>query len=105
MKIMKFGGSSIGSPEAICNVIGIVKTASEETELVDVFVAVNVVINQLLQIEDMECERHAAYKESFQEPENKHKGAVRALIHPNKRSDLLTSIKSLIKLLECILHG
>jgi len=105
MKIMKFGGSSIGSPEAIRNVIGIVKSASEETDLVVVFSAFKGVTDQLLQIADMACESNAAYKESVQELENRHIGAVRALIHPSKRSDLLTSIKLLINELESILHG
>jgi len=105
MKIMKFGGSSIGSPEAIRNVIGIVKSASEETDLVVVFSAFKGVTDQLLQIADMACESNAAYKESVQELESRHIGAVRALIHPGKRSDLLTSIKLLINELESILHG
>src|SRR5690625_4433984 len=53
----------------------------------------------------MACESNAAYKESVQELESRHIGAVRALIHPGKRSDLLTSIKLLINELESILHG
>src|SRR5690625_7266873 len=105
MKIMKFGGSSIGSPEAIRNVIGIVKSASEETDLVVVFSAFKGVTDQLLQIADMACESNAAYKESVQELESRHIGAVRALIHPGQSSDLLTSIKLLLNELESILHG
>src|SRR5690625_5381054 len=96
MKIMKFGGSSIGSPEAIRNVIGIVKSASEETDLVVVFSAFKGVTDQLLQIADMACESNAAYKESVQELESRHNGAVRALIHLGKRNDLLTNIMLVI---------
>src|SRR5690625_7720529 len=105
MKIMKYGGSAIGSPEAIRNVIGIVKSASEETDLVVVFSAFKGVTDQLLQIADMACESNAAYNKSVQELESRHIGAVRPLIHPGKKSDLLTSIKMLITELESILHG
>src|SRR5690625_6974973 len=81
MKIMKFGGSSIGSPEAIRNVIGIVKSASEETDLVVVFSAFKGVTDQLLQIADMACESNAAYKESVQERSEEHTSELQSRGH------------------------
>lgn len=105
MKIMKFGGSSIGSPEAIRNVAEIVKSVPADERLVVVFSAFKGVTDQLLSVADMATEGSAAYKESVLEIENRHIGAVRELIHPRRRSDVLTQLKLLINELEGVLHG
>lgn len=102
---MKFGGSSIGSPEAIRSVADIVKSVSAGERLVTVFSAFRGVTDQLLEIANMAREGNTAYKDSILELENRHIGAVRALIHPGRRSDVITQLKLLINELESILHG
>ena len=52
MKVLKFGGSSVGTPESISNVKGIVERAGEP--LVVVVSALRGVTDQLLQMADMQ---------------------------------------------------
>jgi aspartokinase/homoserine dehydrogenase 1 len=103
MKVLKFGGSSVGSPDRIRLVKSIVE-AQQESCIV-VVSAFQGVTDQLLRMSTMAVERDDTFNTELAQLELRHLSAVRELIDPRIQSAILAQVKLLINELEDILNG
>src|SRR5690606_16253319 len=104
MKILKFGGSSVATPQRIESVIEIIKPyLSNKTAVV--FSAFGGVTDVLIHISKQALEGNLDYKAKLAEIEKRHLDAVRILIGVQKQSSILAQVKFMINELEDVLHG
>jgi bifunctional aspartokinase / homoserine dehydrogenase 1 len=93
MKILKFGGSSVATPQRIESVIDIVKPYLNGDTAV-VFSAFGGVTDVLIQLSNQALEGNLEYKTKLAEIEKRHLEAVRALIGVQKQSSILAQVNS-----------
>ena len=107
MRILKFGGSSVGTPERIGGVIEILKSYLDNgIEIGVVFSAFQSVTDKLIALSQATVERNDLYKEELENLKQIHFNAVDFLV--NDKKDKISIGKKVIKLLvelEDILHG
>jgi len=104
MKILKFGGSSVATPERIQSVIEITKSYLSGPVAI-VFSAFGGTTDTLIQISRLALDGNIEYKTSLAELEKRHLNAIRVLIDVQKQSSILAQVKFLINELEDVLHG
>lgn len=104
MKILKFGGSSIATPQRIESVIEVIKPYLNG-DIAVVFSAFGGVTDVLIQISKQALEGNLEYKIRLAEVEKRHLDAVRSLIGVQKQSSILAQVKFMINELEDVLHG
>ncbi|HZB11388.1 MAG TPA: bifunctional aspartate kinase/homoserine dehydrogenase I, partial [Chryseolinea sp.] len=104
MKVLKFGGSSVATPERIQSVIEIVKPYLSG-EVAIVFSAFGGVTDTLIHISTLALEGNLEYKNTLAELEKRHLTAVRALVNIQKQSGILAQVKFMMNELEDVLHG
>jgi bifunctional aspartokinase / homoserine dehydrogenase 1 len=104
MKVLKFGGSSVASPQRIESVIKIVRPYLTGDTAV-VFSAFGGVTDVLIQLSKLALEGNLEYKTKLAEIEKRHLEAVRALVDVQKQSSILAQVKFMINELEDVLHG
>ena len=104
MKVLKFGGSSVATPQRIESVIEIVKPYLKSDTTV-VFSAFGGVTDILIQLSKQALEGNLEYKARLAEIEKRHLDAVRELIGVQKQSSILAQVKFMINELEDVLHG
>jgi len=104
MKILKFGGSSVSTPERVNHVISILQPYLKGSAAV-VFSAFGGVTDQLIQTSELALRGDASYREKLAALETRHLDAVRALISIQKQSSILAQVKIKINELEDVLHG
>lgn len=105
MRILKFGGSSVGTPEALEKVITIVTRSKEEDELTVVVSAFRGVTDQLLVMSSLASDGDLSYKDHLSEIEERHINTVRELVPARHQSDVITSFKLTLNELEDVLQG
>jgi len=103
MKVLKFGGSSVGSPERIKVVKQIVEDQKESC--IVIVSAFQKVTDQLIKVSNLAEKRDESYKQILEEIEQRHYDAVKALFSINQQSHILAGIKILINNLEETLNG
>ena len=103
MIIMKFGGTSVGSADAIRQVADIVKSHYRLQPLV-VVSAMSKVTDTLRSIAEEACKGHDP-KELIQTVRLRHKEAIEALIATEERASILSVCFNMIDELEKICHG
>ncbi len=103
MKVLKFGGSSVGTPECILKVKSIVESQVEPS--VVVISAFQGVTDQLIKVSKLAMDRDDSYKDMLSGIEQRHYQAVKELFRVNQQSTILAGIKVLINELEETLHG
>ncbi|MDH4297111.1 MAG: aspartate kinase, partial [Cyclobacteriaceae bacterium] len=104
MKVMKFGGSSVATPERIQAVIEIIRP-NLSGDVAIVFSAFGGVTDSLIQISTLALEGNLAYKSELAELEKRHLHTVRELIDIQRQSRTLAQVKFMINELEDVLHG
>ncbi len=104
MKILKFGGSSVATPERIKSILEIVKPRLQE-DVALVFSAFGGVTDQLIQLSQFAVAGKAEYKEKLEQLEKRHLDAVRELTNVSTQSSILAQVKIQINELEDVLHG
>lgn len=104
MKVLKFGGSSVATPERIQSVIEIVKPYLNG-EVAVIFSAFGGVTDTLIQISALALEGKLEYKNKLSELEKRHLSAVRELVNIQKQSGILAQVKFMVNELEDVLHG
>jgi bifunctional aspartokinase / homoserine dehydrogenase 1 len=104
MKIIKFGGSSVATPERIKAVINILKPYSQ-SDVAIVFSAFGGVTDVLIELSTLALSGNAEYKKKLEEIELRHQDAVRNLIGVKNQSGILAQVKIQINELEDVLHG
>lgn len=103
MRVLKFGGTSVGKPESLTNVKKIVEAAQEP---------VVVVVSALGGITDklIECARKAAaaddsYQDTLTEIRNRHHAMVQIMVAGDKREAVGVSIEVMLTALADLLKG
>lgn len=104
MKVIKFGGSSVATPERIKSVINIIKPYSQ-SDLAIVFSAFGGVTDVLIQLSSLALEGNTSYRAKLEELETRHLDAVRNLISIKNQSGILAQVKIQINELEGVLQG
>lgn len=105
MKVLKFGGSSLASPERIKLVANIVQNHLKQDKTLVVFSAFGGVTNDLLQMADLASREDLAYKEILLQNEKRHIQAVRELIPVKEQSSILSKVKVELNRLETLYEG
>ncbi len=104
MKVMKFGGTSVGSAESMLRVKSIVE---KQTEPVIVVVsALGSITDKLIKTSQMAVEGDALYQKSFEEIKQRHEEMIDAVIPAGeKRNELQTKVNGLLEELRSIYQG
>lgn len=105
MKVLKFGGSSVGSPDALEKVVGIIQSRLSQHRAVIVVSAFRGVTDQLIDLARLAAEGKDLYRERLSEIEFRHLQVVNELFPAKNRSDVITSVKLLMNELEDVLQG
>jgi aspartokinase/homoserine dehydrogenase 1 len=106
MKVLKFGGTSVGSAENINKVISILEQQSKNSKIAVVVSAVGGITDELLEAANFACSQNEIYKEKYNSIWSKHNSIIDKLfietneIYKDQVSDIvskkLDSLKSLL---------
>ncbi len=106
MKVVKFGGSSVGTVERIKNVIEIIKKGIlNDNYKVVVFSAYQGITDQLIKTSKLAEKGNQEYLNEYSKIEEKHITFAKELINLKNQSSTLTKIKLQLNELEEVLHG
>jgi bifunctional aspartokinase / homoserine dehydrogenase 1 len=106
MRVLKFGGTSVGSAESMKQVVDILLSYKKKKRgFAVIFSAMSGVTNQLLEVSKKASETHPDYTEQLKQIEQKHIDTVKKLIDVKVQSKVIAHIKMLINELEDLLHG
>ncbi|MDQ4140372.1 MAG: bifunctional aspartate kinase/homoserine dehydrogenase I [Bacteroidota bacterium] len=105
MIVLKFGGSSVSTPENILKVLGVVKSHSSVHELAVVVSAFGGVTDSLINISRLAEKGDLTYKQELKKIEERHLTTVKELIHATRQSAIIANVKFLLNELEDILQG
>lgn len=105
MNVLKFGGSSVASPESIKLVAEIVQKNIKESETIAVFSAFGGVTNDLLEMAELASREDLSYRDRLESNEKRHLQAVKALIPVKDQSSILSKVKNELNRLETLYEG
>lgn len=106
MKVLKFGGTSVGSAENIKKVADILKSyKSKKQEFTVVFSAMSGITNQLIEVAKKASQTDENYQQVLKSIEQKHISTVKSLIDIKVQSKVVANVKMMINELEDLLHG
>ncbi len=106
MKVLKFGGSSVGTPQSMRSVKQIVESAAREEEVIVVVSALGGITDKLLRTADMAFRGEAGYKRELAEIVERHEQMIQETIPQGARRDTLTAVVGqLLEELRSIYHG
>ena len=104
MKVLKFGGTSVGSAESILNVKKIVE--SQKEPVIVVVSALGGITDKLIKTSQMAVEGDAQYQESFKEIVTRHEDMINTVIPAGKvRDDLMSVVMESLEELKSIYQG
>ena len=103
MKVLKFGGTSVGSPDRIRGVKRIIE--SLDSPCIIIVSAFSGVTDRLKQISEFASLRNSDYKTLLTELIEKHNETAIYLLHDERKELVLSAIAELAKELEETLHG
>ncbi len=106
MKVLKFGGTSVGNPERVSGVLKILANRIRtEKRMSVVFSAYAGITDQLIRLGTSAAQSNAAYSQVFKDLEQRHLEMVKALISVKNQSGVLAAVKISLNELEEILQG
>ena len=105
MKVLKFGGTSVGSSENINKVIQILSDKSKETPIAAVVSAVGGVTDKLLNAANQAVAKQNEYKESFEAIKAQHIAIVNDLIEESSKTQVLEVVTNKLNQLQQLLDG
>jgi bifunctional aspartokinase / homoserine dehydrogenase 1 len=106
MKILKFGGTSVGSPDNINTVVSIIQNSYQPEEPLGIVVsAFGGITNQLIEAGQLAARSDEEYQQIFTKIENRHLEAIRALIKVQRQSNVIAKVKLMLNELDDLLHG
>jgi aspartokinase/homoserine dehydrogenase 1 len=100
MQVLKFGGSSVGTTDAISKVIAIVKERVQRTPMIVVLSAMSGVTDQLILLGQAAAQGNDAYQTMIQNLAKKHEDAVLALLPNAQHANAINMVKQLIQEIE-----
>ena len=106
LKILKFGGTSMGSAEAMQQVISIVRKPQRDARVAAVVVsAMSGVTDSLIKIARLAATQDNSYKQLLAELEKRHLRTVHALVRRKRRAEAEKTVKALLGYLKEIVTG
>ncbi|MCD8317653.1 MAG: bifunctional aspartate kinase/homoserine dehydrogenase I [Paraprevotella sp.] len=104
MKVLKFGGTSVGSVESILSVKKIVE--AEKEPVVVVVSALGGITDKLIRVSKLALDGDSSYSVEFEEFADRHHRMIETVIpEGDRRNDLLKTIDALLDELKSIYHG
>ena len=103
MKVLKFGGSSVGNPQSIQEIKKIIEKQSER--LIIVFSAFKGITDKLNTLCDLASSKDRNFFKIYNEIEGLHLDFINALFKESERNELLHRVNSLLKELSNIVNG
>ena len=104
MKVLKFGGTSVGSEKNIRQVISILKNYSEKDNVIAVVSAVGGITNKLLKAGELAKIQNLEYVSVYEEIHSTHIELIKALI-PNNNDEIINNTISKLQSLKQLLDG
>lgn len=105
MNVLKFGGSSVASPERIIKVAEIIREKMTSGRTLVVFSAFGGVTNDLLRMAELATQNDVSYKNILEAVEKRHLQAVRDLLPVQQHSQVLSQVKTELNQLETLYEG
>ncbi len=106
MKVMKFGGTSVGSAKSILSLKKIVETEARTQPVVVVVSALDGITDKLIAISEMALKGDKRYRDEFDGIVERHHQMIDTIItDPKKREDLFKRVDSLFEQLKSIFFG
>lgn len=106
MKILKFGGTSVGTAQSIRQVVDILQGCKKRKEkFAVVFSAMGGVTNLLVEAGRKASETDESYLQVIRDIEKRHFDAIKTLMEVKTQSKAVAHIRLLINELEDLLHG
>ncbi|MEX0769812.1 MAG: bifunctional aspartate kinase/homoserine dehydrogenase I [Balneolaceae bacterium] len=105
MRVLKFGGSSVGSPEAIRKVVEIIKDKQSRGSVTVVVSAFQGVTDLLSEAAQEASTGSDQYQDVIRNLESRHVDAMKELLKVQKQSEGLTQFKLALNELEDVLQG
>ncbi|HEY0433870.1 MAG TPA: aspartate kinase, partial [Chitinophagaceae bacterium] len=105
MRVLKFGGTSVGSAANIEKVIGIVDERLQADRLVVVVSALGGTTDALLECGRVAATSNEEYKEKLHAIEQRHISAVKELLPVQSQSSLLSLVKKMCNEIEDLCNG
>jgi len=102
---MKFGGSSVASPERIRSVADIVLRTARQHRTCVVVSAFQGITNQLLQCAHLAEQGGTGYENLFREISARHRATATSLLKGDRRKKTLSALDALLLELHDVLHG
>ena len=106
MKVMKFGGTSVGSVKSILSLKKIVETEARTQPVVVVVSALDGITDKLIATSQMAKQGDERYREEFDAMVTRHHQMIEAIITDDKkRIDLFNNVDQLFDQLKSIFYG
>ena len=106
MKVMKFGGTSVGSVKSILSLRNIVEREARRQPVVVVVSALGGITDKLLQTAQLALDGDERYKSEMKAIADRHHQMIDTIINdPKTREDLFNTVDSLLEQLESIYKG
>lgn len=105
MKVLKFGGTSVGTVESIQSVLSIVQSSYEKGEKPLVVLSAMSGVTNLLTKMAESAARQEDFSDGLKEIEHKHFFVIRALINVKFQNPVLTRLKLLFNEIDTLLQG
>jgi aspartokinase/homoserine dehydrogenase 1 len=105
IKVLKFGGTSVGSADAIEKSISIVKSQLQSNKLIVVFSAMGGTTDKLILAGNQASIGDETYKATIQQIEQRHLDTVKQLIPVQQQSSVLSLVKKICNDIEDLCNG
>src|SRR3989338_1315495 len=95
IKVLKFGGASMNTPETIERVVAIIKKSRKESRVPAIVVsAMRGVTDQLIHIAEMASHKRGSYKTLLQNIEKRHADAIKSLLGKRVQTSSLKDMEA-----------
>ncbi|GEO07089.1 bifunctional aspartate kinase/homoserine dehydrogenase I [Adhaeribacter aerolatus] len=105
MVVLKFGGSSVSTPENILKVLDIVRSHASIKQLAVVVSAFGGLTDHLLHTSRLAERGDDSFKQELVKIEDRHLAAIKDLIHAKRQSSIVANVKFILNELEDIMQG
>ena len=105
-KVLKFGGTSMGSPEAMRKVIDIIRNSQKDPKISAVVVsAMSGVTDELISIAQSAAAKDDSYQKKLDDLGKRHRTTLRALVKNRGKKIAQADVKNLLTSLNGVVHG
>ncbi|WP_026462133.1 bifunctional aspartate kinase/homoserine dehydrogenase I [Adhaeribacter aquaticus] len=105
MVVLKFGGSSVSTPENILKVLDVVKSHASIKQMAVVVSAFGGLTDHLIHASKLAEKGDDSFRQELKNIEERHLTSVKELIHAKHQSSIIANIKFMLNELEDIMQG